>query len=115
MLDDKDLQAIKELIDTVEDRITKKTKEQIDAVEDRITKKTKELIDAAEERITKKTITLMDAEFTPKFNLLAEGIQTIQETLVPRTRVDALEEEIKFLKIMVRQMAEQINELKQAN
>lgn len=85
MLDDKDLQAIKELID------------------------------AAEERTTKKTITLMDAEFTPKFNLLAKGIQTIQETLVPRTRVDALEEEVKFLKIMVRQMAEQMNELKQAN
>lgn len=100
MLDDKDLQAIKELIDGVEDRITKETKE---------------LIDAAEERITKKTITLMDAEFTPKFNLLAKGIQTIQETLVPRTRVDALEEEVKFLKIMVRQMAEQMNELKQAN
>lgn len=100
MLDDKDLQAIKELIDGVEDRITKETKE---------------LIDAAEERITKKTITLMDAEFTPKFNLLAEGIQTIQETLVPRTRLDALEEEVKFLKIMVRQMAEQMNELKQAN
>lgn len=103
MLEEKDLLAIKDLIDGA-----------ISGAEERISQNTKAQIDAAEERITKKTITLMDAEFTPKFNLLAEGIQTIQEMMVPRTRVDALEEEVKFLKIMVRQMAEQINELKQA-
>lgn len=35
--------------------------------------------------------------------------------LVPRSRVDALEEEVKFLKIMVRQMAERISTLEKAN
>ena len=39
---------------------------------------------------------LLDAEFQTKFNLLAEGIQDIQEKLVPRSRVDDLEEEVKF-------------------
>lgn len=35
--------------------------------------------------------------------------------LVPRSRVDDLEEEVKFLKIMVRQMAERISTLEKAN
>lgn len=85
MLDEKDLQAIQDMIS------------------------------AAEQRIAKNTVILMDAEFKSRFNLLADGIQDIQEKLVPRSRVDDLEEEVKFLKIMVRQMAERISTLEKAN
>lgn len=85
MLDEKDLQAIQDMISV------------------------------AEQRIAKSTVTLMDAEFKSRFNLLADGIQDIQEKLVPRSRVDDLEEEVKFLKIMVRQMAERISTLEKAN
>lgn len=85
MLDEKDLQAIQDMIS------------------------------AAEQTITKNTVLLMDAEFKSRFDLLAEGIQTIQEQIVPRSRVDDLEDEVKFLKIMVRQMAERISTLEQAN
>ena len=89
MLDEKDLQAIDSLI--------------------------QKRIAEAEQRIAKNTVTLMDAEFSKKFDLLAEGIQDIQEKLVPRSRVDDLEEEMKFLKMIVRQMGEEIQELKKAN
>ena len=58
---------------------------------------------------------LLDAEFQTKFNLLAEGIQDIQEKLVPRSRVDDLEEEVKFLKALYRQMNEDLQELNEAN
>ena len=58
---------------------------------------------------------LMEAEVTPKFNLLAEGHQTILEKLVPRSRVDELEEELRFLKSVVRQMNEDLQALKKAN
>lgn len=85
MLDEKDLQAIQDMISV------------------------------AEQRIAKSTVTLMDAEFKSRFNLLADGIQDIQEKLVPRSRVDDLEEEVKFLKIMVRQMAERISTPEKAN
>ena len=85
MLDEKDLQAIQDMISV------------------------------AEQRIAKSTVTLMDAEFKSRFNLLADGIQDIQEKLVPRSRVDDLEEEVKFLKIMVRQMAERISTLEKTN
>lgn len=74
-----------------------------------------EMITASEQRIAKNTVVLMDAEFKDKFNLLAEGIQDIQEKLVPRSRVDDLEDEVKFLKLMVRQMAERISNLEKAN
>lgn len=69
----------------------------------------------AEARIAKNTVVLMDAEFSQRFNLLAEGIQDIQEMLVPRSRVDDLEEEVKFLKALYRQMNEELQKLKKAN
>ena len=37
------------------------------------------------------------------------------EKLVPRSRMDDLEDEVKFLKLMCRQMAEDIAKLKKAN
>ena len=56
-----------------------------------------------------------DAAILPKFNLLAEGIQDIQGKLVPRSRVDDLEEEVRFLKVLYRQMNEELQLLKKAN
>ena len=69
----------------------------------------------AEQRTTKHTVSLMDAVFVKKFDLLAEGIQDIQEKLVPRSRVDELEDEMKLLKSIVRQMSEDLQKLKKAN
>jgi len=49
----------------------------------------KELLEAIrgvvreEQRTTKNTVSLMGAVFAKKFDLLAEGIQDIQEKLVP--------------------------------
>lgn len=58
---------------------------------------------------------LLDTEVSTKFNLLAEGQQTILETLTPKSRVDDLEDEVKFLKSIVRQMNEDLQKLKKAN
>lgn len=88
MLDEKDLQAIAQLMDA------------------KLSTTRKELM--------QDVVVLMDAEFTPKFNILAEGQQSILEKLVPRSRVDDLEEEVKFLKTVIRQMNDDIQELKKA-
>ena len=61
-----------------------------------------------EERITRSMAVLIESDVTPKFSLLTEK-------LVPRSRVDDLEDEVKFLKLMCRQMAEDIAKLKKAN
>ena len=63
-----------------------------------------------EERITRSMAVLIESDVTPKFNLLADGIKDIQ-----RSRMDDLEDEVKFLKLMCRQMAEDIAKLKKAN
>ena len=89
MLDERDLEAIDSLI--------------------------QKRIGEAEQRIAKTTVALMDSDFSRKFDLLAEGIQDIQEKLVPCSRVDDLEEEVKFLKVLYRQMNEDLQKRKKAN
>lgn len=72
-------------------------------------------LEQQQSEVAKNTIVLMDAEFSKRFDLLAEGQQDILERLVPRSRVDDLEDEVKFLKSIVRQMNEDIQQLKKAN
>ena len=57
---------------------------------------------------------IVESEITPKFNLLVEGQQTLLETLAPKSRVGALEEEVDFLKSIIKLHSEQIAELKKA-
>ena len=99
-----------QLIQESEQRMTGKIQES----EQRMTARTESMIDAAEQRIAKSTVALMKAEFTPRFDLLAEGLKDIQEKMVPRSRVDDLEDEVKFLKSIVRQSNEDVQNLKRA-
>ena len=57
---------------------------------------------------------VVEADILPKFNLLADGQQTLLEALAPKSRVEALEEEVDLLKAVVRSMSREIEELKQA-
>ena len=67
-----------------------------------------------DELISRRIGIVMENEVMPQFNLLADGIADIQEKLVPRSRVDDLEDDVRFLKSMMRQMAEEICQLKKA-
>lgn len=58
---------------------------------------------------------LIENQVTQRLNLLEEGQQEILERLVPRSRVDDLEEEVRFLKSIVRQITEDVQTLKKAN
>lgn len=88
MLDEKDLQAISEIMDFK--------------------------LAAQKQEIMGEVQVLMESQFQPQFNLLAEGQQAILEKLVPRSRVDDLEDEVKFLKSMVRRMDDELQALKKA-
>ena len=59
-------------------------------------------------------VAYVESAVIPKFNLLADGQAAILEKMVPRSRVDDLEEEVRFLKTVVRQMNEDIQKLKKA-
>lgn len=69
--------------------------------------------DSVETSITKINIKLENV-VEPKIEALAEGQKAILEMLVPRSRVDDLEEEMKLLKIVVRQIGEELQQLRKA-
>ena len=95
MLDERDLQAIAQIIDS-----------KIQESEQRMTTK----IQVSEQRAA----ALMESYFEPKFNLLFENQQTMLETLAPKSRVDELEEEVSVLRSVVRQHSRDIELLKHA-
>ena len=99
MLDEKDLQLIQNLLDA-------QTSHMMDAME----AQKKEILreTAAATRV------LIESSIMPKFDLLAEGQQTLLETLAPKSRVEELEEEVDFLKSIIKLHSEQIAELKKA-
>lgn len=99
MLDEKDLQLIQSLLDTQTSRMM-------------------DVMEAQKKEILRETASstrvLIESSIMPKFNLLAEGQQTLLETLAPKSRVEELEEEVDFLKSIVKLHSEQIAELKKA-
>lgn len=99
MLDEKDLQLIQNLLDT-------QTSRMMDAME----AQKKEIL----QETAAATRVLIESSIMPKFNLLAEGQQTLLETLAPKSRVEELDEEVDFLKSIIKLHSEQIAELKKA-
>ena len=99
MLDKNDLALIQDLLDT-------QTARMMDAME----AQKKEIL----QETSAATRVLIESSIMPKFNLLAEGQQTLLETLAPKSRVEELEEEVDFLKSIIKLHSEQIAELKKA-
>lgn len=99
MLDKNDLALIKDLLDT-------QTARMMDAME----AQKKEIL----QETAAATRVLIESSIMPKFNLLAEGQQTLLETLAPKSRVEELEEEVDFLKSIIKLHSDQIAELKKA-
>ena len=54
---------------------------------------------------------VLESAIMPKFNLLAEGQQTILQTLTPKSKTEELEEELDFLKSIVRSQSQRIEAL----
>ena len=110
MLDEKDFQAIEKIMDEKiagsEERMTAKIAES----EERMTTK---IAESAEESRRYMDV-IIESSIKPTLELLAEGQAAIRELLVPRSRVDDLESDVKFLKLMYRQMSDDISRLKKA-
>lgn len=99
MLDEKDLQAIAKMMEAQKQDIL-------------------ELMEQQKQDILEQTNAnmrvLLELHVEPQLKLLAEGQQEIRTMLVPRSRVDDLEEEVKFLKTVIRQITEDVQQLKKA-
>ena len=72
------------------------------------------MIDGSVKESESRMMAYFESAILPKFNLLADGQSSILEKLVPRSRVDDLENEVMFLKSIIRQMNEDLQKLKKA-
>ncbi len=88
MLDERDIQAIKEIVDSS--------------------------VSQAKQEIAQSAVALMDLEFRPQFNLMAENIAIIMEKLGVEPRVAALEDDMSVVKAAVRANRADIDRLKEA-
>ena len=129
MLDERDLQAIAQLIDSKLQESEQRTVQLIDSKLQESEQRTAQLIDSklkeseqrtmgaikeSEQRTMQGAAALMESYFEPKFQLLAEGIQSLQETQISRERFENLEEEVAVLHTIVRQHSREIEKLKHA-
>lgn len=62
----------------------------------------------------KKINLTLENEVVPQLRALAEGQKTILESVTPKSRVDQLEEEVDFLKTVIRSLSRDVAELKKA-
>ena len=136
MLDEKDLQAIAKLISDSEARMTARMAEEISASEARMTARMAEEISASEARtaekisasetqlkdyVDKKVPTaqshmqaLMEGYFDPKFELLGEKIDLLEEKMVTFEDLEDIESRLDALEIVTQQNVREIEKLKKA-
>lgn len=99
MLEEKDLQAIAQLMEKQKQEIMSETKG---------------LLSQQKQDIMHDVKTLLDAEVTPKFNLLAENQKIMLDKLAPKSELEELRSEVSVLKLAIRSINQEIAELKKA-
>ena len=114
MLDERDLQAIAQIIDSKIQESEQRMTAKIEASEQRMGAKIEESASQTLKEAMQGAAALMESYFEPKFNLLFKNQQTMLETLAPKSRVDELEEEVSVLRSVVRQHSRDIELLKHA-
>ncbi len=72
-----------------------------------------ERLDQLDDR-TQRIALLMEVDFQNKLQALYDGHQTIMEAITPKERIEEIEADVSVLKMAVRNLAEEIKELKKA-
>ena len=88
MLDEKDLQMIQEMLDRSVEQTVGRTESRL--------------------------LAYIESAVMPKFDLLADGHKLLLDTMAPKSRVEELEDEVSFMKQVIKAMSRDIAELKKA-
>ena len=88
MLDEKDLQMIQEMLDRSVEQTVGRTESRL--------------------------VAYIESAGMPKFDLLADGHKLLLDTMAPKSRVEELEDEVSFMKQVIKAMSRDIAELKKA-
>ena len=86
MLDEKDLQMIQEMLDRSVEQTVGRTESRL--------------------------VAYIESAVMPKFDLLADGHKLLLDTMAPKSRVEELEDEVSFMKQVIKAMSRDIAELK---
>ena len=105
---DKRFDATDKRLDAMDARMDAMDK-RFDAIDKRF-----DSVDAEFENMKNYLRVFFETEVMPKFQLLADGHQNLLDTLAPKARVDALEDDVIFLKSIVKSLMQQVSELKKA-
>ena len=108
MLEEKDLQAIAKLIDAK----LEKHSEILTQVQE-TQKQMQEDLSDLRTTVTRVAVT-QENTVLPQLKLLAEGHDTLLNTLARKDRVEALEDDVALLKTVVKAMSQRIAELEKA-
>jgi len=100
MLEEKDLQAIAQLMEKQRQDIMSETK-------GLLAQQKQEILDETTQRMK----VLLDTEVTPKFNLLAENQKIMLDKLAPKSELEELRSEVSVLKLAIRSINQEIAEL----
>ena len=107
MLEEKDFEKIRSMID-----------ESVGNAKDGILNQTAVMIEQAKDDMLRQsaanTRVIIESSVMKKLDLLIEGQQTLLDTLAPKSRVEELEEEVSFLKSIVRLHSQRLAELEKA-
>lgn len=119
MLDEKDLQAIAQLMANQEQKLSammdKKLAQQKTEILEEMDTKLVQQEKGFQSEILRQMNILIENVFTPRFDLLAEGQQAILEKLVSTDDVEVIESRIDTLEIVVKKHSREIADLKKAN
>ena len=107
MLEEKDLQAIAQLMDS---RIGESEKRMAKLMDQSLAQQKQGILDESTQRMK----ILLDTEITPKFNLLAENQKIMLDKLAPKSELEELRSEVSVLKLAIRSINQEIAELKKA-
>ena len=117
MLDNNDLKQIAVLIEKSENNLRTEFRNELQKTENSLREEIKQTENTLREEIKdsqRAIFAAVEAYFDPKFKLLFENQQSMLETLAPKSRVEALEEEVGFLKLVIRNLNEDVQKLKEA-
>jgi hypothetical protein len=107
MLEEKDLQAIAQLMDS---RIGESEKRMAKLMDQRLAQQKQEILDETTQRMK----VLLDTEVTPKFNLLAENQSIMMEKLERLDDIEVMDTRITALEAMVKKLNRDVEKLKRA-
>lgn len=104
MLDEKDLQAIAQLLAQQKKEIIGEIREEMDT---RFAEQKKDIMHEVN--------LLMESYFDPKFNLLADGLELLKERSVGHEEVEEVSDRVDVLEAVVKVHSREIEKLKKAN